>query len=259
MGRIYFILVVNSVVSLRSVNFNLETDILVLAASHPRTIVAHLSQYTTFSYALKPKATPFAGAAPALGMLAGLIGSALSYLFLFIQLVFSRVALNLKRKIDAFGPSKFSLGRILLPVIGGAMSGAIGWICPLTIGSGLEPLIFLSEEVREERSIVQYMSRLLPQLLFPGQHHTFRASDSYCHKPSQNCEPRAVPLHGHDGRHHLPSLLRRRLNGDGNISIHRLGPPHAYGIPECVNTRIAYPRPDRSLGDGDRHVQWRRR
>ncbi|GMI21902.1 hypothetical protein TrCOL_g10862 [Triparma columacea] len=110
-------------------------------------IIAVNEPYKTFSDGLKPNNTPFAGAAPALGMLAGLIGSALSYLFLFCQLVFSRVALRIKRKIDTFGPSSFSLGRLLLPVIGGAMSGIIGWICPLTIGSGLEPLISLSEEI----------------------------------------------------------------------------------------------------------------
>jgi hypothetical protein len=127
--------------------------------------LSHLSQYKTFSDGLKPNNTPFAGAAPALGMLAGLIGSALSYLFLFCQLVFSRVALRIKRKIDTFGPSSFSLGRLLLPVIGGAMSGVIAWICPLTIGSGLEPLIFLSEEVREDGSKTCTAQKRCPSLI----------------------------------------------------------------------------------------------
>jgi len=60
----------------------------------------------------------------------------------------------LKQRIDAVGPKAFSLGRLLLPIIGGAIAGTIAWIFPLTMGSGLEVLIFLAEEVRlsEERS-----------------------------------------------------------------------------------------------------------
>ncbi|GMH63600.1 hypothetical protein TL16_g03759 [Triparma laevis f. inornata] len=111
-------------------------------------------------------ATPsgiFADYLPLQSILLGIIGCVLGYVFLGAQLLLKQLSKKLVVNLNAL--SKFKLGTILTPAIGGIFVGVIAWILPGTTGVGEAGMVFLSQQPSAEGDAALFVATGLLKLL----------------------------------------------------------------------------------------------